>query len=206
MATFASILADCLVETKRPDQVVFITRKIKETIQALHMVDYFNRDIVENAVTFGEVLGSLRAELPPRFRKLVYARPWPIGEELPSTNFYKVINPGEIYDAVQQLKMNCIYQAGNYMHLYIGSGDATRALAAYYSFPLLASEVEIDADWIVKTDAYAPAIVLQASAKTLARLGSREEASGLQSESQIYVERLMQNEIYPFGIPTEYRS
>lgn len=118
MATFASLLADVITVTKRPDLVDQTTLAVKAATLKAHHSDFYPKDLFESGVQFttSDYLQSLEYKaLIPRYRALKYIRKTDIDEALGP--FLTVITPEQSLDSYGVNKEDVVYLAGSVLNI-----------------------------------------------------------------------------------------
>lgn len=206
MTTLAELVTKVTTLCKRPDQTVLAAQFIKDAVMALHISDpqnasvYYPRDIVEVAGTITGQHPNVATPLPPRFRKLEYCRAFKTSEILPGDKL-TLTAPGQIYDALRQVRDNLCYIANNKFNAYISDTAVDRLLIGYTAFPVI-TDIGIESDWIFVE--YESAVKYLAASYLHARLGNNEDARLHMNLAAPHMTSLWSNELFPGGIQSDF--
>lgn len=183
MATFAEILADVYLITRRPDLEALTKMAIKSATMTLHTRNYFPKDHLDIGIQFDEeaYLQTLAYQgVVPRFRQLSYVRKAEGTEEDDITlgDFFKVLSPNEVMDRYNVHKEDVVYQSGTSLK-FRSRDEFQQIIMGCWLYP---SIVETDyISWIADEIPYL--IILEAAKAICKTTGNRE--IGLFTETEL---------------------
>lgn len=113
--TFAEIVAEVALLTRRPDLTDRIESAVKAATLKAHQSDFFYKDLYEQSVQFvnpAYIQNFLPTDIFPLFRKAKYIRVWN-GDDLTGYPgpFFQFIQVENSLDAYNNIKTNVFYQA-----------------------------------------------------------------------------------------------
>lgn len=194
----SAIISAVYTETGRPDLVDETLGKIISTTQALHMVDYYRRDIRSARVGFDYLsyLQQLDKMSLPLFRKMAWIKrsdknlfdpsniQQPQGGQLPplypfwasagdDTKVLKQIDGDDIFNVNGFLKTDVFYQAGDQINMR-SSWAFQWAQIGWYARPQLGSTDDTFVSWIA--DDYPYAIIYLSAGNLLRSQGMTDDS------------------------------
>jgi hypothetical protein len=115
--TLTELITEVYNLTNRPELSTQTLSAVRAATLKMHHLDYFDRDLVENPIDFGQVayLQSFQyKQLFPRWRAIKYLRYLDITTSPPTPGeFFNVITPEEALDSYAVTRTNVLYLAGS---------------------------------------------------------------------------------------------
>jgi hypothetical protein len=177
MATsFASLVADVMSLTKRPDLVNETSIAVRAATLKAHHSDMFFKDLFETGIQFttAEVLQTMPIyELVPRFRSIKYIRKCDASTIPPTPlQFLEYIAPENALDSYKCQRANVYYMAGNVIQIRCIAAEDNFLFGAYLH--PTATETGYNS-WVANENPFA--IIYEAVAIIFKTIGYDEQVS-----------------------------
>lgn len=174
--SFASLVADVMTLTKRPDLVNETSIAVKAATLKAHHSDFFYKDLFETGIQFtsAEVLQSMPVyDLVPQFRTMKYIRKCDASTIPPTPlQFLEYMSPENALDSYKCQRFNVYYMAGRVFQIRsIAAED--NFLFGCYLHPLT-TEIGFNS-WIANENPFA--IIYEAVAIIFKTIGYDEQVS-----------------------------
>jgi hypothetical protein len=196
MATFAELVADVKLLTKRNDLDAETKMAVKKATLKMHQSDYYYKDLLQTGLQFPSANFLQQIDyrtLFPRYRSLSYIRKYdPVGDV--EGIFFEEISPQNVLDDYSVNRDNVVYAAGAY--LYLRSSEAfTNVLFGCYLNPDI-TETGYNS-WIALDHPYA--IIDEAASTLFKTIGYDEQAATYQRLSLEHLTLLRNSNIIAKG-------
>lgn len=175
--TFAELVAEVALLTRRPDLTDRINSAVRAATLKAHTLDFFYKDLFEQSfefVTPAYVQNFLPTEIFPLFRKVKYLRIW-IGDDVTGVpgEFLKLIQIENSLDAYNTIKTNVFYQAGQLLQCR-GTCELDKLLFGAYCYPVITPESAY-CSWIAKEMPWA--IIYEATRTIFKSIGMDQQSA-----------------------------
>lgn len=173
--TFADLVKECLLITKRPDLTDRIRGAVKAATQKIHHSDFYYKDLYEVPIEFDEALyiqNFVPSSVIPQFRKAKYLRIWEGGLDGTATSFLEPIQIEGAIDSYGYTKTNVFYMAGQNLQVRTTT-PLKRILFGCYLHPIVTEEGFNS--WIARE--YPFAIVYEACRSVFRSISLNEQAN-----------------------------
>jgi len=172
--TYAEILAEVILLTKRGDMADKIAAAIRTVTLRAHRLDYFWRDRIESQLQWAAdqtIVDINVVTWLPRFRAINYARYWD-----PATSALGLlldkIDPRDVLDEYNYEKLNRYYMAGDVLKIKFET-PSRGIQVGYYCSPVVHPAASYSS-WIA--DQFPDIIIQGAVAMIFNTMGKQEEA------------------------------
>jgi len=202
MAVFDTAYQYIIDDVGRPDMDAIIKRRIQRAVLAMHRIDFWKKDFVEQlyAFQYEQAVQVLNKKLLPRLRAFGYIRKYngdaasiadPTLFDGAVGDFFGEINPQQAFDGYGYNRVNKMYESGSSVKL-LSSEAIQTVLIGWFVDPLL-EPIEACDSWIL-TD-YPGLIASHAKRRIFKDIGKDQESRDAQLEYDDELLRLQSNNI-----------
>lgn len=193
MATFAELVADTYIITKRPDLVADTALAVRIATLKAHQSDFYPKDIFETGISWDTpayIQSITYRTLIPRWRAFKYLRKY--ADSLPGA-FLKMLTPEQVLDDYSLNKDDIVYLAGEQLEIRSSTQDSNMILGCYIN--PITSEADFNS-WIALDHPYA--IVYEAARSIFKQTGWDEQAASIKQEVMEQYQ-LLKQEVSGYG-------
>ncbi len=194
--TFAELLAEIYIKTKRPDLVDQTKSALKQATLKAHHSDFYPKDLYEVGIQWSPVSYFQSLEyraLVPRWRSFKFLRKYDSTGSTPG-DFFNLLTPEQTVDEYNVNRENICYLAGEHLEIRSDTED-TYMLLGCYRHPDI-TEASYDS-WIALDNPYL--LVMEATARIFNETGNKEEAAQMREELAVQYGELKMSNIVAGG-------
>lgn len=172
---FGELCQEVITLTGRPDLAADTQLQVRNATTYFHLMDFWQRDLVERQVTFPAAGNQFQFDIPTLFsnwRRFDYIRKWdPVSQC--AGDYIKLAAPAHLFDQFKDKKTDIYYTAGTKANV-LSSDSQSAFLVGWYTFPDVIQNYQ---SWIADMIPYA--IVEQAAGKIMVVIGKVDEGNKL---------------------------
>lgn len=182
---FGKLYEDVVTLTNRPEMVGETKLAIRNATQYFHMIDFWQRDCIEELKQFSVPNFAFQLDIPTefaRYRKIRYIKKYDLTSLVPKEGeFHKIseASPDSLFDRYNSIRSNVFYLAGTNLNIRLNTQESG-LLISWYTYPEV--EPESYQSWIA--DMLSSVIVNRAVAEIQNSIGMVEEANRRMKHSE----------------------